>query len=150
MLITNRLSQCFFIRYQFGLSFWRHPFSAENPFVSKWCNTKFLQICSDKETNSSWKAWGLVHFQQILIFAWTIPLTSLLSHRWTFAIISQSMVWLHIHILNQTVLYITLETALGRTCHWPTTLSRSLHHKKVGIWLCLALNYLINAFWGGV
>ncbi len=37
----------------FGLSFWRHPFTAEDPLVSKWCNATFLQICSDEETNSS-------------------------------------------------------------------------------------------------
>ncbi len=30
----------------FGLSFWRHPFTAEDPLVSKWYNAKFLQICS--------------------------------------------------------------------------------------------------------
>ncbi len=35
----------------FGLSFWRHPFTAEDPLVSMWCNAKFLQICSDEETN---------------------------------------------------------------------------------------------------
>ncbi len=27
-----------------GLSFWRHPFTAEHPLVSKWWNAKFLQI----------------------------------------------------------------------------------------------------------
>ncbi len=27
-----------------GLSFWRHPFTAEDPLVSKWCNATFLQI----------------------------------------------------------------------------------------------------------
>ncbi len=37
----------------FGLSFWRHPFTAEDPLVSKWCNATFLQIGSDQETNSS-------------------------------------------------------------------------------------------------
>ncbi len=26
----------------FGLSFWRHPFTAEDTLVSKWCNAKFL------------------------------------------------------------------------------------------------------------
>ncbi len=43
-----------------GLSFWRHPFTAEDPLVSKWWNAKFLQIYSDKETNSSTSgmAWG--------------------------------------------------------------------------------------------
>ncbi len=33
----------------FGLSFWRHPFTAEDPLVSKWCNAEFLQNCSDKK-----------------------------------------------------------------------------------------------------
>ncbi len=28
----------------FGLSFWRHPFTAEDPLVSKWWNATFLQI----------------------------------------------------------------------------------------------------------
>ncbi len=56
-------------------SIWRHPFTAEDPFVSKWCNTTFLQICSDEEQNAtSWMAWGCVHLQQIFIFGWTIPL----------------------------------------------------------------------------
>ncbi len=46
--ITCGLLWCF---YQlFWLSFWRHPFTAEDPLVSKWCNATFLQICSDKET----------------------------------------------------------------------------------------------------
>ncbi len=56
--ITCGLLWCFY--EQFGLSFWRHPFTAEDPLVSKWCNAKFLQICSDEETNlsTSWMAWG--------------------------------------------------------------------------------------------
>ncbi len=33
------------------LSFWRHPFTAEYPLVSKWYNVKFILICSDEETN---------------------------------------------------------------------------------------------------
>ncbi len=37
----------------FGLSFWRHPFTTEHPFMSKWCNAEFLQIFSNGETNSS-------------------------------------------------------------------------------------------------
>ncbi len=52
----------------FGLSFWRHPFTAEDPLVSKLWNAIFLQICSDEETNASaiWMAWGWVHFQWFL------------------------------------------------------------------------------------
>ncbi len=30
-------------------SFWRHPFTAEDPLVSKWWNATFLQIYSDEE-----------------------------------------------------------------------------------------------------
>ncbi len=30
-------------------SFWRHPFTAEDPLMSKWWNATFLQICSDEE-----------------------------------------------------------------------------------------------------
>ncbi len=40
-----------FVYHLFGLSFWRHPFTAEDPLVSKWYNAKFLQICSDEDTN---------------------------------------------------------------------------------------------------
>ncbi len=40
--ITCGLLWCF---YQlFGFSFWRHPFTAEDPWVNKWCNTTFLKI----------------------------------------------------------------------------------------------------------
>ncbi len=34
----------------FELSFWRHPFTSEDPLVSKWCNAKFSKICSNQET----------------------------------------------------------------------------------------------------
>ncbi len=66
--ITCALLWCFY--ELFGLSFWRHPFTAEDPLLSKWCNAEFLQICSHEETNSStsWMAWGWVQFQQIFFF----------------------------------------------------------------------------------
>ncbi len=41
----------------FGLSFWRHPFTAEDQFVSKWCNDKFLKIRSDEETIHLYFGW---------------------------------------------------------------------------------------------
>ncbi len=47
MRITCGLLWCF---YQlFGLSFWRHPFTAEHPLVNNWCNATFLQISSEGE-----------------------------------------------------------------------------------------------------
>ncbi len=51
-------------------SFWRHPFTAEDPLVSKWCNAKFLQICYDEETNlsTSWMAWGHSFLSELLIY----------------------------------------------------------------------------------
>ncbi len=40
--ITCGLLWCF---YQlFGLSFWRHPFTAEHPLLRHWCRDTFLQI----------------------------------------------------------------------------------------------------------
>ncbi len=67
------------VLWVFGLSFWRHPFTADNLLVSKWCNAKFLQICSNEEQKKkyikSWMAWGWVHFQQFFIFGWTITLS---------------------------------------------------------------------------
>ncbi len=57
----------FFFFQLFGLSFWRHPFTAEDPSDAY---PKSLQICSDEETSSStsWMAWGWVHFKHIFIF----------------------------------------------------------------------------------
>ncbi len=42
-------------------------------------NANFLQIYFDQETNSStsWMAGGWVHFQQIFICGWSIPLTKI-------------------------------------------------------------------------
>ncbi len=45
VLITNGLLWCF---YQLlGLSYWRHPFTAVDPLVSKWCNILnfTIQLC---------------------------------------------------------------------------------------------------------
>ncbi len=60
----------------FGLSFWRHPFTAEDTLVGIWCNAKFLQICSDEETNSStsWMVCGWVNLKlQSVSFASLSP-----------------------------------------------------------------------------
>ncbi len=73
-LLWCGLLRCF---YELFLhSFWRHPFTAEDPLVSKWWNATFLQICSDEETNSSWITWGWAHFQQVfkLCKKWSLRL----------------------------------------------------------------------------
>ncbi len=61
--LTDGLEWCALLWcfYQlFGLSFWRHPFTTEDPLVSKW----WLHFFKSEETNSftTWKAWGWVHF----------------------------------------------------------------------------------------
>ncbi len=77
--LTN-MQMWIIVMFFFGPWFWRHPFTAEDPQVSKWCNAKFIQICSDEATNSStfWMAWGWAHFLQVFVFGWTIPLIVLI------------------------------------------------------------------------
>ncbi len=62
----------------FGLSFWRHPFTAEGPMVNKWRNAKFLQIYSNeqKTSSTSWMAWEWVHFYFLLSFIGEILILS--------------------------------------------------------------------------
>ncbi len=53
-MLTDGLEWCGLLWwfYQlFGLSFWRHPFTAEHPLLRHWCNATFSK--SDEETNSS-------------------------------------------------------------------------------------------------
>ncbi len=47
MWIVCELLWCF--NQLFGLSFWRHPFTAEDPLVIKWCNANFFLICLVKK-----------------------------------------------------------------------------------------------------
>ncbi len=70
-----------------------------DPLVSKWCNAKFLQICSDEKTNSltSYMAWGWVHFKQIFILGWTAPLTNIRFHNpgksWCIHYFPENILW---------------------------------------------------------
>ncbi len=73
--ITCGLLWCF---YQlFGLSFWRHPFTAEDPWVSKWCNATFLQIWWWNKLVYTLNGLMGSSFQQMYIFGWTAPLRQL-------------------------------------------------------------------------
>ncbi len=68
--ITCGLLWCF---YQlFGLSFWRHPFTAEDPLVSKWCNATFLQIWRRNKLiymlHGLWKSKYSLHFHFWVIY----------------------------------------------------------------------------------
>ncbi len=53
----------------FGLSFWRHPFTAGGLLVSKWCNATFLQISIEMK-------------QTILHFRWIECTFSAKFHFW--------------------------------------------------------------------
>ncbi len=56
----------------FRLSFWRHPFTAEDPLVSKWCNAKLLQNFSDEETHLLF-GWSKSEcLQLVFILGWTL------------------------------------------------------------------------------
>ncbi len=75
--INCGLLWCF---YQlFGLSFWRHPFTAEHPLLRHWCSDTFLQ---------TWWRNKLVYISDGLrmrMFSangWTIPLNSSHSESW--------------------------------------------------------------------
>ncbi len=57
----------------FVLLFWRHPFTAEDPLVSKWC-TVMLTFSSKTNSSTSWIAWRWVHFKIIFFLGWDISL----------------------------------------------------------------------------
>ncbi len=67
----------------FELSFWQHPFTAEDPLLNKWGNATFLQIYSDEETNKQKKyildVLRVSTFSHIFILALTIGKLSALS-----------------------------------------------------------------------
>ncbi len=75
--LTDGLEWCglLWCFYQlFGLSFWRHPFTAEHPLVIKWFHARFLQIYSDEETHLRL---GWSEDEHIFIFGWTIPVSGI-------------------------------------------------------------------------
>ncbi len=89
--ITCGLLWCF---YQlFGLSFWRHPFTAEDPLVSKRCNATFLQIwwrnklldvlrASQFSNNLHFMIWNVVFMFLIFMFLCLCKACAMLqSHR---------------------------------------------------------------------
>ncbi len=51
----------------FGLSFWRHPFTAEDPLVSKWCNAtfnhKYIYIYTFYLKNYNWTLFAWLNMQ---------------------------------------------------------------------------------------
>ncbi len=118
----------------FGLSFWRHPFTAEDVLMNMRCNATFLQISSDKESNSSssWMAWGWVYFQQIFISGWTIPLSPLFS-----SIYYPDSIF----ILLKIIYYFAYQSQWGN--QWSITpLLWSLHLCCRGSWFSVLFNII--------
>ncbi len=92
--ITCGLLWCF---YQlFGLSFWRHPFTAEHPLVSRWWNATFLQIWW-KKFNYILDGLSVSTFHQFLISGWTKKafVSCLLIMFWVFPLSTLVIVFLH-------------------------------------------------------
>ncbi len=100
--ITCGLLWCF---YQlFGLSFWRHPFTAEDPLLRQWCNATFLQICSQTSEHSR-------NFQQETILF--LPLEQISCS------VSMDISWylriLHNHMTTKMLLYKSISSF---PCHF--------------------------------
>ncbi len=55
---------CFYLL--FGLSFWRHPFTAEDPLLSKWSNAKLLQMKKQTHLHLGWPE-GAYIFSRFLL-----------------------------------------------------------------------------------
>ncbi len=85
----------------------------------QWCNAKFLQICSDEETNSftSWMAWGWVYFQQMFIFEWTISLS--LPEVSKYVLVAMRFVWFSgLKIASDTTLLWVQWSICGSSVYW--------------------------------
>ncbi len=57
--------KCYLQTQLFVLLFWRHPFTAEDPLVSKWCNV-MLTFSSKTNSSTSWIVWRWIHFKIFL------------------------------------------------------------------------------------
>ncbi len=158
--ITCGLLWCFY--KLFGLSFWRHPFTMEDPLRSKWCNATFLQKCSDQATNSStsWKAWGWVclhsiplnsHLGCVACGDWCSFLACILSAFWygwqrsafNFSVITQKAF---------TLLYWCITTSAYQKCLWNPMISLYLTTDFAplfvgwgGSWFSLDETFFFNA-----
>ncbi len=76
------------------LSFWRHPFTAEDALVGMWCNATFFQLCSDEETiayilDDLW----VNKMSYIFHFGWTIYLK--------FTSYFKAIILIHITTMNE-------------------------------------------------
>ncbi len=101
-MLTDGLEWCglLWCFYQlFGLSFWRHPFTAEHPLLRQWCRDTFLQtwwrnklilILDGLRVNifSTFKCLAVINWNKILVTWWLyfliseISLAFLLNNLW--------------------------------------------------------------------
>ncbi len=73
-----------------------HPFT-EDPLVSKWCNSEFIQICSDEEKTNLHLGWPF------FVVGWTISLKGQLTPKWYFCRLTR-MAWLLLRNTKEEIL----------------------------------------------
>ncbi len=111
--INDRIS-CVLLRcfnQPFGLSFWRHPFTAKGPLVCKWSNAKFFQIYDDETNSSMIRGWA--SFLKIVIFWVNYSLKSkkhkrpcVTLHFWSSLCRCGDDVWMSVHeLISFSVLF---------------------------------------------
>ncbi len=83
----------------FGLSFWRHPFTAEHPLLRHWCRDTFLQTWWRNKLILISYGLSMSTFSANVIFWWTIPL------------ICNTDILVYIHFLFTTVMFFLIWSA---------------------------------------
>ncbi len=73
-----------------------HPFT-EDPLVSKWCNSEFIQIRSDEEKTNLHLGWPF------FVVGWTISLKGQLTPKWYFCRLTR-MAWLLLRNTKEEIL----------------------------------------------
>ncbi len=129
------MDYCDVFNQLFGLSFWRHPFTAEHTLVSKWCNNTFLEIwwriyILDGMSVSNFTFLGEIYLFifQIVAF-WNLKRTkhfTILIKAWTQNVLRQICTFqINIKIILSISVADTTENKLPCCPLPPTTLKRS-------------------------
>ncbi len=128
----------------FRLSFWRHPFTAEDTLANKSINAKFLQICSDKETNSSHFLDG-PRVDNVFLGEYSFNLTSIWASQMIYSRLQNSNVCAALHINMYSHVHFFFNQ-ISWACHHGVILI------KPSVWLIKVFHvYLISigGVWGG-
>ncbi len=108
----------------FGLSFWRHPFTAEHPLLRHWCNATFLQIMQKAFCMFEWFAAWVISLGFVLVlimlFLFNIVLTD--SQKAVHEVLVGVLSARHHHELRQAI----RDTWLGYLKHHPHFQKRSV------------------------